>query len=602
MAANSGVVDGSGRRGGVVAGVAWSAGVALLCWLAGLHLGVVFSFAVGARISPAIAPLVTAAALAVAWRAARRQELTPRQAAIACTLTSAVIASGVALAGAFFDLTWDGQWYHQTAVYEMSRGWNPIHDPVPDSFDRFWKLWVMHYAKGPWFWAIALYQSSGNIETAKAASAIAPVIACLVVLAVGVELGLSRGWAFLVALLVALNPVTTCGIVTHQVDGILVSLLACAVAAGVSWLRRPGGIPALALFLSAALCANTKFTGLVYLCFFALAGGIYCLWRRRDLTLRYGALTAAALVAGLLVFGYNPYVTNTVHRGHPFYPVQGSAEHPGLADQGKDPIEQYETPANMVGTSRFRRLAYGIFGRPGTAPYVTKHAEFVLPFGAPLESFGLYYFHDVRIGGFGPWFSGLLLLALVLGTAGCARGVLPTEPLAILGGAIVLSLLVSTHTWWARYGPHLWWLPILPLAAALRLDGWPTLKRAAAVLAVALLANTVLLSAVHMRWEWRSTQALRQQLADLRAAGPVTVDLQYFDVPVAERFKTFGVAFDGRSQQFKGVPKYECPPERQLTLMSVCRGYPDWVRVCLSDQSRAAHLQSLPHWQWSEQE
>ena len=70
-------------------------------------------------------------------------------------------------------------------------------------------------------------------------------------------------------------------------------------------------------------------------------------------------------------------------------------------------------------------------------------------------------------------------------------------------------------------------------------------------------------------------------------------------MPVAERFKTAGVAFEGRSLQFKGAPKYECPAERQVTLMSVCRGYPDWVSVCLADQARAAQLQAQPHWQWS---
>ena len=128
----------------------------------------------------------------------------------------------------------------------------------------------------------------------------------------------------------------------------------------------------------------------------------------------------------MLVLGYNPYVTNTVHRGHPFYPVQGSAEHPGLADQGKDPIELYETPRNMMGRNRFLRLAYGIFGRPGTAPYVEKDAQFMWPFAAAWRDVALYYFHDVRIGGFGPWFSGLLLLSLLLGVVGCARGVFPT--------------------------------------------------------------------------------------------------------------------------------------------------------------------------------
>ena len=59
-----------------------------------------------------------------------------------------------------------------------------------------------------------------------------------------------------------------------------------------------------------------------------------------------------------------------------------------------------------------------MFGKPGTAPYVTKDAEFMWPFAATWRDFALYYFHDVRIGGFGPLFSGALLLALALAAVG----------------------------------------------------------------------------------------------------------------------------------------------------------------------------------------
>jgi hypothetical protein len=571
---------------------AWSAGAALLCWLAGLHLGAVASFAVGASVSWMLAPGVTVAALVLAWWFARRGGLSQVQAGAAAVVTGVVIAGGVAVAAAFYDLTWDGQWYHQTAVYKMAQGWNPLRDPLHDFGRHTWNAWVLHYAKGPWFVALALFTATGSIEAAKAASAITPVVALIVVLALALELGLARRWAFVVAAVAAFNPVTTCGMLTHQVDGILVSLLACAVAGGVAALRKWGWLPALVVFVASALCVNTKFTGLVYLCFFALAGGVYGLWRRRDLLVRYVAVTGAALVVGVVVFGFNPYVTNTVHRGHPFYPMQGTAEHPSLADRGRDPIELYETPHNMMGRSRFLRLAYGVFGKPGTAPYVKNDAEFMWPLASSPGDFGLYYFHDVRIGGFGPWFSGALLLALVVGGVGVIRGDLAWVGLLLLSAAIVASLLVSTHTWWARYGPHLWWLPLVLVAAALRPGASVWLRRAAAVVALLLLVDTAILSAVHLRWEWRSTQALQRQLADLRQAGPMTIDLAYFDVPVAERFKTVGVSYTR-------VPRYSCPAERQVTLMSVCHGYPEWIRVCLDDQARAAQLKAQPHWQWS---
>jgi len=112
------------------------------------------------------------------------------------------------------------------------------------------------------------------------------------------------------------------------------------------------------------------------------------------------------------------------------------------------------------------------------------------------------------------------------------------------------------------------------------------------LLAVLLLADKLVVSAVHLRWEWRSTRALQQQLLDLRQAGAMTVDLAYFVVPVAQRLRKAGVEFDV-------TPRHECPDDRQLTLLSVCTGYPGAARICLADPARAAQLRGQAHWQRS---
>ena len=102
--------------------VAWSAGGASLCWLGLLYVGVVLGFSLGFGASPALAPAVTGVVLVTAWWFARRSGLATRHAVGAAAVTAAVIAGGLALAAVFTDLTWDGQWYHQTAVYEMAAG------------------------------------------------------------------------------------------------------------------------------------------------------------------------------------------------------------------------------------------------------------------------------------------------------------------------------------------------------------------------------------------------------------------------------------------------------------------------------------------------
>ena len=61
----------------------------------------------------------------------------------------------------------DGERYDQTAVYEMAAGWNPLRDPMHNFGRHTWNLWVLHYAKGPGYVALAIYAATGSIEVAR---------------------------------------------------------------------------------------------------------------------------------------------------------------------------------------------------------------------------------------------------------------------------------------------------------------------------------------------------------------------------------------------------------------------------------------------------
>ena len=273
------------------------------------------------------------------------------------------------------------------------------------------------------------------------------------------------------------------------------------------------------------------------------------------------------------MFGYNPYVTNTVHRGHPFYPWFGNATYPGFTAQGKDPVEKYETPHNMLGRNRLVRFSYALFGQPGAQPFFGgRDAKLMWPLGAGWKDFELYYFHEVRISGFGPWFSGGFLMAVVLIGLSVWRPGLPREVLLLALAAIVVSLLAGVHMWWARYGPQLWLLPVVAVAAAWYRPRWRGLQTAGWVLAGLLTVNAVALSVVHYRWEAWATQRTHEDLAMLRPLGEVEIDFKWFGEPYGERLKSGGVAF-------RGTKKLSCMNPTEL--MSVAAGYPGAVRVCL---------------------
>jgi hypothetical protein len=324
----------------------------------------------------------------------------------------------------------------------------------------------------------------------------------------------------------------------------MISFLFIFIAAMVQWFRKPTLHSILLAIMSSVLCINSKFTGLVYLCFFMAAGGIYILIKQRRLFRKYLIIQSVSLISGILIFGWNPYITNTICRGNPFYPMLGSAKYPGLSAMGQDPIELYETPYNMRGKDRFTRLAYAIFGRPGAQPaFPGQDATLMWPFDIGWKDFSIYYFHDVRISGFGPLFSGALLLSLFLLVFVLYYLKTGRIFLILLCAAIVLSVLISTHTWWARYGPQLWFLPLAAIIAGFTITNSRVVFWSTRILTVILLVNAVLITIVHFNWEIDATKTTNEQLSLLRQSGDVGVNFQYFREPFSERLRYAGVTF-----------------------------------------------------------
>ena len=192
------------------------------------------------------------------------------------------------------------------------------------------------------------------------------------------------------------------------------------------------------------------------------------------------------------------------------------------------------------------------------------------PFTARLADLHAYCYHETRVAGFGPFFSGALLISLGLAgwslwQASASRGIL-----LLAGLTIVASLLVSVHMWWPRFGPQLWLLPIVP--AVLVIWGGQS-RRAAGVawlLMGLLLVNAGIVAGVHLTWETKASLKLRRQLTGLRQSGSeIEVCFNNFARSGEERLKAWGVPYQEKSRK-------ELPDGTEL--MSVVEGYPGAVR------------------------
>ncbi len=559
------------------------------CWITVLMLAaficltqasVMLSMLIGRAGMAAAAPLSLAIAVVIAVACARSTGARGWRQATSALLALAIIFGGTAFSAFYYDLSWDGQQYHQSGIYALAGDWNALANPLRDfEHSQSTELWVRHYAKGPWYFAAAIFDATGYVEWGKSINVLALAASGLGVFAAALDYGLSRARAAILALVLALNPVVMSELTSFLVDGVMAAFLLVTTAALFSYLRRPTPVLAWTIVLASAISINAKFTGLIFLCVIFTAAAVWCIWRQRDRLIRYLALTATSLFLGTCVLGYNPYVTNTIYRHNPFYPAFGSAAFPSK-DELQHDIDKFETPSNLIPYNRVYRLLYVTFGRPSNAPYPHRptSAELMWPFAATPADLHFYDYHETRVAGFGPWFSGFAIFATVLFLwALCRRG--PARgAMALVAATIALSLMMSSVFWWPRYGPQFWFLPVVPAAFVLygAAKRWETI--AAWTLLGGLLANALIVAGVHLAWETRSTLTLRSQLTELAHAGQ----------PVEVFFPVFAVSGQGRMDdwQIRYIRRLKAIPNSK-ELMSVVEGYPRPIQYRVMTEAKA---------------
>jgi hypothetical protein len=555
----------------LLAGCSWTLSAVLVFFVCLVQLFAMASLLTGRSGFALAAPAASLVALTTGTWLMRRQGASWRAIALLLAIALALVLVSVALSAFFYDLSWDGEWYHQTGILHIARDWNPLTDPMR-GFASHLELWERHYAKGPWYFAAAVYRTTGHIEWGKAYNWLLLAASFSAVFAACLQCGVRRLPAMGIAAAVALNPVVMSEVMTYLVDAAMIAALTVTAAALIVCLLRPSPAALLAGAAGTIVAINAKFTGLVFLCVWLAAAALWCALFRRAWLLRATTVALVTLFLAVCVWGWNPYVTNTWFCSQPFYPLLGSAQYPSLEQQGKEPNERWETPKNMVGRNRFVRFGYAIFGRPGNQPYVKgRNAQLMWPFTATLDDLYAYKYHETRVSGFGPFFSGCLLLSLALLAAVMTKRDEHRWLLLTMMATIAASLLISHQLWWPRYGPQLWLLPILPVAFALRYvtSRWRT-GFAYALLGL-LLVDAAVVASVRLDWETRASLRLGGELRTLRDSHlRYDVRTRYFPDSWSARLAEAGVPF-------QDVGQAKLPGSQILT--SVVEGYPMPVEV-----------------------
>lgn len=549
--------------------------IALLTFAFNLLI-VTTGFFVGITINWFSYPLSLIAATAAMVPLAGRARLTPVLLAgggcLLVTVIGAMAASGV------YDPSYDGNTYHKMAIGLLHEGWNPVRESSQVVADRFfaddqWQVMygttvgadrvsetIDHFAKATWFFSASLYWLFGNVEAGKAYNLLGMVAVFAVALPyLREKLDGRLVPAFVVALVLAMTPVTVYQYFDYYVDGFLGAMLFCLVIGLTQMIDREsrfhGKWAWVTIFASMIVLGNVKVTGLAY-------GGVFCIAffivsavpdlrhkRFKAVLIRLGLFVGLAVVT-VCWAGFPTYVTNTIDHANPIYPIafsggaaagaaasddSSAAAVEGLAAVASAPavsvniMGDNNLPNGFAGQPWWYTLFYSLFCEMNNNFYEgASHNDMLkAPFSiTELEAQELKApVYDLRLGGWGPLFGGILIVTLVVYVAEIVilwkrHRAVSLYAIGLLAFVVLLLAVVPT-SWWARYSPYLYLVPALAVFMAFKVGtmeakGWRIGGTVAGgVLSALLLVNSCLFFQ-GLAAEAEYSQAMEQQLEVLR--------------------------------------------------------------------------------------
>ena len=408
----------------------------------------------------------------------------------------------MSVCGRTYTVDYDGNAYHKMAAGYLKNGWNPLKESADTFADSFWNdedlpetgMWLDHYGKSSWIFASVIYAVSGNIESGK----MYQILGMLMGICLWYpylrrrQSGNMKSW--LVTFAVVLNPVSVVQMLTYYVDGFLFSLLYLLILGLIKLLdEREDKISVWCLIYSSMLLlSNVKFTGLFYggvycAAFFCIYLSVNCKKSAMQQCIKVFQKFFLLAVLCICVIGFPVYIKNYIDHGTLTYPLTGSSSVDIMTPM---------SPRGFEGKNSFYKLFYSLFGRLGNILHSSEQTLPVLKIPLSVHKEELEFLScDMRISGFGLFFSGLLCIAVIVIAVYLIKEKNKTMEKMILTILTVISVLLTlgiSETWWARYAPYLYtWIPAavyLLLREKGLADQWKKALNAAAAAFILLLA------------------------------------------------------------------------------------------------------------------
>ena len=219
-------------------------------------------------------------------------------------------------------------------------------------------------------------------------------------------------------------------------------------------LKNKDNIPYVMIVMSSVCLLNVKLGGWLY---FILTFVIYLLFLflQKEKQKLSKLITSFIVILVLFVIsGINPCLTNLiVKKRNMFYPLQGSH---------KIDIITGNSPRKFVKSFYLKSFVISTFSKVDNFNYQSsKNPELKLPFSIYKTELKQLHYVGARVCGFGVFWSGIVILSIILMFFVRYKNKENTKLFKLLLFIMLALLLANPYSWWARYVPHIWAIPLI---------------------------------------------------------------------------------------------------------------------------------------------
>lgn len=431
-----------------------------------------------------------------------------------------VFAGAITFSGNLYDLSVDGNFYHKLAIGSLKNGWNPVYENNED-FNKeqgnaidieqgSGVLWTDHYTKGNWTFSAVIYSFTENIESGKCITILLMYI-CFTLIMSYLSKKINLIFSIIIGLLLVINPITIVQATNYYIDGdlglslfiILYALIAITDKNCIDSKFEKFMILACSLII----CINVKFTGLAFAGIFCLLFYIYWLYNSKKDSKEqfiknikfYTIFYIITVLISVCIVGYSSYVRNTIEHKNPLYPLFGKDK----ADIITTMQPNYFSQRNVI-----QKFMISIFSKGENVTYSYERDDIKptikVPFTFTKQELSNYNIPDIRIGGFGPWFSGILIISVIITIYAYydmiknkRKNIIVPYSLILLG--IVILLFIIDGNWWARYTPYLYLVPIFSLIYLVKDKNDKIKFLIGCILGITMIINSLMILSVNIK-------------------------------------------------------------------------------------------------------